>query len=269
MVSFHATVGNYEYLTYWRFYQDGNIQCEVRATGIMVTTPLPAGFPEGQQPASGTRVDTGTYAPLHQHFIVARLDLDVDGEANTVYATESVPVPLGPENPYGVALGVTKTALAREADGRQDYDWATQRSWTVANDAMTNRLGTPVGYKLVPEASIPSLLDPDSPILTRAQVLAHTLWVTPYSPEERWPCGEFVVQSHEDRGLPAWTAQNRAIQDSDVVLWYTFGIHHIPRPEEWPVMSVDVVAFWLKPVGFFDRNPALDVPPSPHHHHGG
>ena len=27
----------------------------------------------------------------------------------------------------------------------------------------------------------------------------------------------------------------------------------------------DIVSFWLKPFGFFDRNPALDVPPSPHH----
>ena len=25
-VSFHVTVANYEYLTYWRFYQDGNIE---------------------------------------------------------------------------------------------------------------------------------------------------------------------------------------------------------------------------------------------------
>jgi len=30
-------------------------------------------------------------------------------------------------------------------------------------------------------------------------------------------------------------------------------------------MSVDVVSFWLKPVGFFDRNPGLDVPPSHRH----
>jgi primary-amine oxidase len=41
-----------------------------------------------------------------------------------------------------------------------------------------------------------------------------------------------------------------------------FGIHHITRPEDWPVMPVDVVSFWLKPFGFFDRNPALDVPPA-------
>ena len=40
VASFHATVANYEYLVYWRFHQDGNIECEVRATGIMVTTPF-------------------------------------------------------------------------------------------------------------------------------------------------------------------------------------------------------------------------------------
>ena len=85
VVSFHATVANYEYLVYWRFYQDGNIQCEVRATGIMVTTPF-----ADSQPPYGTLIDQRTYAPFHQHFIVARLDLDVDGERNTVYATDAV-----------------------------------------------------------------------------------------------------------------------------------------------------------------------------------
>lgn len=40
-ISSHVTVANYEYLIYWRLYQDGNIECEVRATGIMVTTPVP------------------------------------------------------------------------------------------------------------------------------------------------------------------------------------------------------------------------------------
>jgi primary-amine oxidase len=27
-------------------------------------------------------------------------------------------------------------------------------------------------------------------------------------------------------------------------------------------MPSDIISFWLKPFGFFDRNPALDVPPS-------
>ncbi len=263
VVSCHVTVANYEYLVYWRLYQDGNIECEVRATGIMVTTH----FAEGAQPPYGTLVDERTYAPFHQHFLVARLDLDVDGEANTVYATESEAVPIGPDNPHGLGIVQRNTPLRTEEEGKQDYDWHTQRAWKVVNEDVKNGLGTPVGYKLVPGACLPPMMDPASPVFQRAQVIGHTLWVTPFHEDERWPCGEFVVQSEGDSGLPLWTAQNRSIENTDVVLWYVFGVHHITRPEEWPIMSVDTVSFWLKPTGFFTRNPALDVPPTPRHCH--
>ncbi|MGD9529775.1 primary-amine oxidase [Pseudonocardia sp.] len=259
VISAHFTVANYEYLVYWRFYQDGNIECEVRATGLMVTTP----FAEGSKPPYGTQVDERTYAPFHQHFIVARLDLDVDGPDNLVYMTESEALPVGPENPHGLALVAREVPLRTEREGRQDYRWETQRGWKVVNPGVTNRLGTPVGYKLVPGACFPAMIDPSSPVLRRAEVIGHTLWATRYAQDERWPCGEFVNQSAEDTGLPVWTAQDRSIDDTDVVLWYVFGLHHITRMEEWPVMPVDTVSFWLKPFGFFARNPALDVAPSP------
>ena len=258
VVSFQVTVANYEYLVYWRFYQDGNIECEVRATGILVTSY----FPDGRQPPFGTLVDQRTYAPFHQHFIVARLDLDLDGRANTVYAIQSEARPAGPGDPYGLGLAIRETPLRTESAGQQDYDWNTQKSWKIVNDNVRNGLGTPVGYKLVPGGCFPALLDPSSPVLRRAAVIGHTLWVTPYRPGERWPCGEFPNLSEADSGLARWTAQDRSIDNTDVVLWYVFGIHHIPRPEDWPVMPVDTVSFWLKPAGFFDRNPALDVPPS-------
>jgi primary-amine oxidase len=261
VVSFHVTVANYEYLVYWRFYQDGNIECEVRATGILVTSHTGAA---GSAPSSGTLVDHGTYAPFHQHFIVARLDLDVDGPGNTVYAVDSVPARAGGADPYGLGLALSSTPLRTETEGKQDYDWSTQRGWKIVNDNIRNGLGTPVGYKLVPSGMFPPLLDQSSPAFRRAEVIGHTLWVTPYHPDERWPCGDFPTQSEQDAGLPVWTAQDRSIENTDVVLWYVFGLHHIPRPEDWPVMPVDIVSFWLKPFGFFDRNPALDVPPSPH-----
>jgi primary-amine oxidase len=261
VISFHATVANYEYLVYWRFYQDGNIECEVRATGIMVTSHTAA---PGSRPANGTLVDQGIYAPFHQHFIVARLDLDVDGPDNTVYASESRPARPSSDDPYALGLTVQSTPLRTETEGKQDYDWATQRGWKVVNDNVRNGLGTPVGYKLVPSAALPPLLDPASAALKRAQAIGHTLWVTPYDEDERWPCGDFPVQATRDTGLPAWTQADRNIENTDVVLWYVFGIHHITRPEDWPVMPVDVVSFWLKPFGFFDRNPTLDVPPSHH-----
>jgi primary-amine oxidase len=263
VISFHVTVANYEYLVYWRFYQDGNIECEVRATGIMVTSS----FPAGNQPPTGTLVDERTYAPYHQHFIVARLDMDIDGQPNTVYAVESQPLAVSAANPHGLALVTQDTPLRTESDGRQDVRWEAQRSWKVVSCTSLNGLGGRPAYKLIPGGSFPALIDESSPAFQRAQVIAHTLWVTPYSPAERWPCGEFPNQSSTDHGLAAWTARDRAIEDTDVVLWHVFGLHHITRPEDWPVMPVDRTSFWLKPWGFFDRNPALDVPPAPHGEH--
>jgi primary-amine oxidase len=256
VVSFHVTVANYEYLVYWRFYQDGNIECEVRATGIMVTTP----FEGDAAPPYGTVVDTQTYAPIHQHFLTVRLDMEVDGPDNTVVMSETEQLPIGPDNPYGLALAQRSVPLATE--GGFDVDWSTQRAWKVTNPNVRNKVGTAVAYKLVPSAAVPPMLDPSSPVLRRARVLEHTLWVTPYAREERWPCGEFVNQSAEDEGLPVWTAAERSIDNTDVVLWYTFGIHHVPRVEDWPIMPADTVSFWLKPTGFFDHNPSLDVAPS-------
>ena len=248
VISFHVTVANYEYLVYWRFYQDGNIECEVRATGILVTS-------QACGSASGTLVDQRTYAPFHQHFIVARLDLDVDGSANTVYVSES-------RSAGGLGLTLHETPLRTESEGKQDYDWPTQRSWKITNPNHRNGLGVTPAYKLVPSGTFPHLLDPSEPVFKRAEVIGHTLWVTPYREDERWPCGDFPTQSEHDTGLPVWTAADRSIENTDIVLWYVFGIHHIPRPEDWPVMPVDVVSFWLKPSGFFDRNPTLDVPPT-------
>jgi primary-amine oxidase len=261
VVSFHVTVANYEYLVYWRFHEDGNIECEVRATGLMVTT----GF-AGDAPPYGTVVDERTYAPFHQHFIVARLDLDVDGAENTVYEVDSAATPMGPDNPSGLAVTTVATPVTHEAEGARDYDWNTQRGWKVANPGRLNAHGSPVAYKLVPTASVPPLLGPETPVRRRANVIGHQLWVTAHDDHQRFPCGDYPTQSLEDTGLPVWMAANRPLENADVVLWYVFGIHHITRVEDWPVMPVDTVSFWLKPFGFFDRNPALDVAPTPHCH---
>lgn len=261
-VSFHVTVANYEYLVYWRFHQDGSIECEVRATGIMVVSHIDEGAPHPH----GSLVDQRTYAPFHQHFLVARLDLDVDGVDNTVYMAETEIVPTGPDNPYGLSLAARNVPLRTESEGKQDYDWNTQRGWKVVNENTVNAVGTHPSYKLVPGGAIPAMFDLASPVLARCRAIEHTLWVTPNQPDERWPAGEFVNQSVTDHGLPEWTAADRSIENTDVVLWYVFGIHHITRTEDWPVMPADTVSFWLKPFGFFDRNPALDVAPSPGSH---
>ena len=46
----------------------------------------------------------------------------------------------------------------------------------------------------------------------------------------------------------------------DVVLWHVFGLTHVPRPEDWPMMPVEHTGFVLAPFGFHDANPADNVP---------
>ena len=55
--------------------------------------------------------------------------------------------------------------------------------------------------------------------------------------------------------------QDRSLEcGNDPVLWHCFGLTHIVRPEDFPVMPVESTGFTLKPVGFFRGNPGIDVP---------
>jgi primary-amine oxidase len=257
VVSVHATVANYEYLIYWRFYQDGNIECEVRATGLMVTTPMEK---DDDSSPYGTKVDVRTYAPFHQHFLIAKLDLDIDGDENTVIEVDSVIEPINQDNPPGLAMSTQNTIIESESQSARDFKWESQRTWKVINPDKWNRHGSNTAYKLVPGAALPSLMDSSSPIYQRAPVIGHSLWVTAYDDNERWPAGDYPTQSRQDTGITRWIVEDAPLIGTDVVLWYVFGIHHITRIEDWPIMPVDTISFWLKPFGFFDQNPSLDAP---------
>jgi primary-amine oxidase len=258
VVSSIATVGNYEYGFYWYFYLDGTMQLEVKLSGIMSTMAVGDGGP-GPHAAL---IAPGLAAPFHQHLFNVRLDVEIDGPDNAVFEVDAVPAPAGPDNPYGNAFGPEVTLLERELAARRRVDPGRSRTWKIANRGRTNAVGQPTAYKLVP-ASTPTLLaDPGSSVGKRAAFAAHNLWVTPFDPDERRAAGDYPNQHAGGAGLPEWTAQDRPVVDTDIVLWHTFGVTHLPRPEDWPVMPVEYTGFSLVPVGFFDRNPALDVPPT-------
>ncbi len=263
VISTIVTVGNYEYGLYWYLTLDGGVAFEAKLTGVLHT----AGVAAGDQPASATLVAPGVSAGYHQHFFCARLDLDVDGERNVLTEVDSRPEPPGPANPHGQAFTVHETTLAREREAQRMIDPLAARRWRVSNPARRNRMGTPVAYELVPGDNVGLMAAADSEFARRARFMTRHLWATPYRPDERYPAGEYPNQHAGGEGLPRWTAADRSLEDTDIVLWYVFGAHHVPRLEDWPVMPVATCGFQLRPVGFFDRNPALDVPPQPGHCH--
>ena len=259
VVSFIATVGNYEYGFYWYFYQDGSFQLEVKLTGILSTQ----GLAPGEEPANGSVIAPGLGAPLHQHLFCARLDLDVDGPDNEVYEASFEPMPVGEDNPWGNGFRQRLDRLESEQRAQRDVDPASSRHWRFVNPGSTNALGRPVAFRLVPGPTPTLLARPDSSIGQRAGFAQHNLWVTPYAPGERRAAGDYPNQHAGGDGLLGWTAADRPLTGSPLVVWHTFGVTHSPRPEDWPVMPVEYCGFHLLPVGFFDRNPALDVPPPP------
>jgi primary-amine oxidase len=259
VLSFVATVDNYEYGLFWYFYQDGTIQYEVKLTGLLLCGAL-TDFPK-----YGTVVAPELNALNHQHFFCMRLDFDLDGTENAVYEVNSEAEPIGENNPYGNAFYAKATLLETEQAAQRIVDSLVGRYWKVVNPTVTNRLGQPVGFKIIPGENVLPFAHPDSPILKRAGFMKKHLWVTPYHPAEKFPTGSYPNQHPGDEGLPQWTQADRSIANTDVVVWYVFGHHHIPRPEDYPVMPTAYSGFTLKPVSFFDANPALDVPPSGQH----
>jgi primary-amine oxidase len=119
---------------------------------------------DGDNSPYGTTVDTRTYASFHQHFIIAKLDLDIDGEENTVVELDSLAAPISDDNPYGLAMSTETTTIETESQSARDFNWETQRIWKVINPDKVNRHGTNTAYKLVPGAAIPPLLNSSSPV---------------------------------------------------------------------------------------------------------
>jgi primary-amine oxidase len=251
VVSSISTVGNYEYGFYWYLYLDGTIQLEVKLTGIMSTMAAV------EKPSHASMVAPGLAAPYHQHLFCARLDLDVDGGHNEVYEVDVLPDPSASDHSFKPHA----TRLETEQAAQRVVDPTKSRTWKIVNPDVRNGLGEPVAYKLVPGSTPTLLADPSSSVGRRAAFATRNLWVTPYEPGEIRAAGSYPNQSAGGDGLPQWTAADRSLVDTDVVLWHTFGVTHIPRPEDWPVMPVEYTGFSLVPVGFFDRNPTLDVPP--------
>lgn len=253
VISFIATVANYEYGFYWHLYLDGTIEFLVKATGILST----AGQKPGAKSLYGQTLNNdGLYAPIHQHIFNVRLDFELDGAKNAVYEVDTV-VP--EDNPTNSCFYTVDRLLERETDAVRKADADKHRFWKIVNRDSRNLVDEPVAYRLQPTDAITLAATSDSWVSKRAGFATHNFWVTAYDEAQRYPAGD-PNQSRGGAGLPEYVAANRDIVDQDIVVWYTFGMHHVVRLEDWPVMPRQHVGFLLQPHGFFDQNPTLNLP---------
>lgn len=272
-----ATVGNYDYLFDWRFEQDDSIVVGVGATGILevkavsdqradgkLSAGLAATDPEGHEVQFGQLVAPGIDGVDHDHYFSYRLDLDVDGQNNTLMVDKLVPyklpdTALGRKYIWAMQPGMVKT----EGDAKLNVSLEHPAMWRFVNESVKNSLGQSTSFEIMPGQTGISLLPSSEWPQKRAGFSEHNLWVTPYDPDERYASGVYVMGSKGEDSLPAWTKKNRNIMNTDIVAWYTVGFHHVPRPEDWPQMPVMWHTFTLAPFQFLPKNPGMDLPMTP------
>lgn len=257
VISSITTVGNYEYCCYWYLFQDGTIEFEMKATGIINTVACVPGSDQKY----GTEVSPGVVGYNHQHVFCMRLDMEVDGAENTVMECDTIAPKMGKDNPMGNAFYVQESPLSSELQAQRKVDFEKARYWKIINPKSKNALGKPTGYKLETPSAIPAYTDPASPSGKRSTFMYNHLWVTPFNAEERYPAGEFMNHSTGEDGIATWTQKDRPLENTDVVLWHSFGLHHVPRVEDHPVQPCVLCGFKLMPTNFFDGNPLIDLAP--------
>jgi primary-amine oxidase len=261
-----AVAGNYDYLLDWVFQQDGTIRVAVGATGIVETKGVKEQMAAmGDDPARlahGTLVAPNLLAVNHDHYFSYRLDLDVDGTANSFMVDRLVQEPLSGST-RKMIWAAQSTVAHTEKDAILDLDLRHPAMWHFLNPSQHDARGYPTGWEIMPGATAVSSIPLDDPAQRVGAFSGHQMWVTPYNPDERYAAGTYVTNNDGLRGLPEWTKANRSIENTDIVGWYTLGFHHVVRLEDWPVMPTLWHDFLIRPVNFFDQNPTLTLPREP------
>lgn len=258
--------GNYDYTFSWIFHQDGSLEMQVDLSGFVETRNVerdkdPDSRHTGtSQEQYGTLVAPHIEASNHQHFFSFRLDMDVDGPVkNQIYEMNVEPADRK-ANPQPNGMAMKETLLRTESAAQRDVNMSAHRCWKIVNPGIRNKYNQPSAYMLLPGETAVPYSAPDSYLRKTSRFTEHQLWATPYNPIQLYAAGDYVFDGDPTDGLAIWTKANRPIEFEDIVLYYTVGVTHVPRVEDWPIMATHHAGFKLVPAGFFSSNPAIGVP---------
>ncbi|MFD7132318.1 copper amine oxidase [Streptomyces sp. NPDC059894] len=230
-------VGWYEYITEWRFSDDGAIGMNVGATGSLSPFDYDAGDGRGWPLGKGAKA----YATSHNHNVFWRLDFGLDGSSKTkVEQYDSKVSPPASGRP-GPSNKTTRTTVTKERAG----DAANMRWWRVVSTAGKNKDGHPRSYEIVTGAGTTY----PGRAFTR-----HDVYFTQYN-----PCEQYASNNVRDCGSPRhgysvdkWVNGQTLTHP---VAWVNVGFHHVARDEDQQPMPVHWQGFSLAPRDVTAMNP--------------
>ena len=264
IIRFVATVGNYDYLFDWVFDNKGQLTYRLGASGLDAVKGVNAKSLSDETADKDTEygqlIAPGLAGINHDHFFSIRLDVDIDGTDNRFVRDKLVVDSQLGDSKRKSIWRTERDVAANDSAAKYRLSYDKPALWRVESSRNQNYLGYSSSFALKPLGNARPLVDEDDPPLTRAQFVNYHLWVTPYAADEQWAGGRYSNQSLAGDGLPAWTRNERNVEDTDIVLWYTLGFHHVPSAEDWPVYNLGWNGITLRPYNFFDQNPAMDLP---------
>jgi len=282
VIGFMASLGNYVYGFNWVFKQDGSFAFEAELAGEILTKfvatkdcsvcravasgPGPDGesrtYVSNGEERYGTRVHPNLVGINHQHWFNLRLDFDIDGTANAVMENNLQRANGGqPQNDAGADRFFTTahTVFGKAGDAKRDANEETSRTWTIYNPSSVRSGGRPVGYTLVPVDGATTMFGA-SREREAVGFTFHQFWVTPYRDGQLYAGGRHPGQAGTNYTDTLYHyANDESVYDKDIVVWYSLGETHVPRPEDYPVMANARLSVVFRPDGFFERNPALGL----------
>lgn len=261
-------ISNYDYTFKWIFSQDGGIELQVSASGIIESVPRPFSTIAGEcekdldSLTSSTLVQQYIAASNHAHVGVVRLDFEVDRDNATLHAhnvaTEKTvaPAPISNKNLYGNKWTETEIELEEECFRTQSA--STPKTWGIENPSSLNHVGYPRSYEIEVDSPPLNLFNKNESIVKRAEfMMNHSICFTKYHDDEQFANGEFIGQAIDDTGLKKYIEGSETILDENIVAWAIIGFAHAPRAEDYPVMPIETFGLRLKPENFFNENPLL------------
>lgn len=260
-----SQVGNYDYLIDYRFQQDGQMRIMIGATGLdavkgaAATSTASDSYEE--ETRYGTLIAPNLVAPNHDHYFNFRIDFDIDTPENEFMTMDIVPATdLSAESPRRSMWQVEHRMPETEMQARYRVSAMNPSYYHVSNPAREGYLGHAPGW-MIHHGSVaygPFDFESDPPFM-RNPYVEYSVWNTVHDPDERYAGGKFAMQSDATDTLLAYAEDDEALQGRDVVTWFTAGFHHIPRMEDWPVMSTEWKEVHIMPHNYFANNPAMTL----------
>lgn len=259
-----SEVGNYDYLIDYRLQQNGQVNIYVGATGLdavkgVASTSMKDATAKADT-AHGTLIAPNLVAANHDHYFNFRIDFDVDQPVNHFSTMDIVPAKLDASSPRKSMWTVEHKMPMTEMEARYKLSSSQPRYFHISDPSREGYLGHEPGYMIHHgDVSYGPFDFENDPPMKRNAYIEYSVWNTVYDPEQRYAGGKFAMQSDGSDTLAEWVKKDQSLMGKDIVTWFSAGFHHIPRMEDWPVMSTEWKTVHIMPHNFFAHNPALTI----------